>query len=157
MREDYTLSPPDGQYWNQIDYITCSWRLINSIQWAKTRLGAECYSDHGLLIAKLRLKLEKVGKSTRPFRHDLNQSPYDYTVEVTNRFKGLDLVDRMPEELLYRRQWSRPPPRKRSENGKMVVWGGLTNSLEKKRSERQRKKGRIYPFQSKVPKNNKER
>ena len=66
---------------------------------SKTRLGAECGSDHELLIAKFRLKLKKVGKTTRSFRYDLNQIPYYYTVEVTNRFKGLDLIDRMPEEL----------------------------------------------------------
>ena len=65
----------------------------------KTRLGADCGSDHELLIAKFRLKLKKVGKTTRPFRYDLNQIPYDYTVEVTNRFKGLDLIDRVPKEL----------------------------------------------------------
>ena len=63
------------------------------------RLGADCGSDHQLLIVKFRLKLKKVGKSTRPFRYDLNQIPYDYTVEVRNRFKGLDLIDRVPEEL----------------------------------------------------------
>ena len=56
-------------------------------------------SDHELLIAKFRLKLKKVGKTTRPFRYDLNQIPYDYTVEVRNRFKGLDLIDRVPDEL----------------------------------------------------------
>ena len=63
------------------------------------RPGAHCGSDHELLIAKFRLKLKKVGKTTRPFRYDLSQIPYDYTVEVTNRFKGLDLIDRVPEEL----------------------------------------------------------
>ena len=63
------------------------------------KLGADCGSDHELLIAKFRLKLKKVGKTTRPFRYDLNQIPYNYTVEMTNRFKGLDLIDRMPEEL----------------------------------------------------------
>ena len=63
------------------------------------RPGADCGSNHELLIAKFRLKLKKVGKTTRPFRHDINQIPYDYTVEVTNRFKGLDLIDRVPEEL----------------------------------------------------------
>ena len=62
----------------------------NSIQSAKTRPGADCGSDQEVLIAKFRLKLKKVGKTTRPFRHDLNQIPYDYTVEVTNRFKELD-------------------------------------------------------------------
>ena len=76
----------------------------------KTSPGADCGSDHELLIGTLRLKLKKVGKTTRPFRYDLNQIPYDYTVEVTNRFKGLDLVDRVPEELwkevltLYKRK-----------------------------------------------------
>ena len=63
------------------------------------RPGANCGSDHELLIAKFRLKLKKVGEITRPFRYDLNQIPYDYTVEVRNRFKGLDLIDRVPEEL----------------------------------------------------------
>ena len=66
---------------------------------AKSRLGSECGSDHELLIAKFRLKLKEVGETTRPFRYDLNQIPYDYTVEGTNRFKGLDLVDSVPEEL----------------------------------------------------------
>ena len=66
--------------------------MENSIQSAKTRLGADCGSDHELLIAKFRLKLKKVGKTTRPFRYDLNQIPYDYTVEATNKFKELDLI-----------------------------------------------------------------
>ena len=66
---------------------------------SKTRPGADCGSEHELFIAKFRLKLKKVGKTTRPFRYDLNQIPYNYTVEVTDRFKGLDLIDRVPEEL----------------------------------------------------------
>ena len=61
--------------------------------------GADCGSDHEILIAKFRLILKKLGKTTRPFRYDLNQIPYDYTVEVTNRFKGVDLIDRVPDEL----------------------------------------------------------
>ena len=65
----------------------------------KKRAGADCGSDHELLIAKIRLKLKKLGKTTRPFRYDLNQIPYDYTVKVRNRFKGLDLIDRVPDEL----------------------------------------------------------
>ena len=84
---------------NQIAYILCSQRWRSYIQSAKTRPGADCGSDHELLIAKLRLKLKKVEKPTRPFRYDLNQIPCDYTVKVTNRFKELDLIDRVPGEL----------------------------------------------------------
>ena len=77
----------------------CSQRWRSSIESANTRPGADCGSDHELLIAEFRLKLKKVGRTTRPFRYDLNQIPYDYTVEVKNRFKGLDLIDRVPDEL----------------------------------------------------------
>ena len=98
-RRLYTWTSPHGQYWNQIDQILCGQRWRNSIQSAKTRPGADCGSDHELLITKLRLKLKKVGKTTWPFRYDLNQIPYDYTVEVRNSFKGLDLIDRVPNEL----------------------------------------------------------
>ena len=77
----------------------CSQRWRSSIQSAKTRLGTDCDSDHELLIAKFRLKLKKVEKTTRPFSYDLNQIPYEYTVEMRNRFKGLDLIDRVPDEL----------------------------------------------------------
>ena len=91
-RQIYTWTSPDGQYQNPIDYICCSQRRRSSIQSAKTRPVSDCGSDHELLIAKFRLKWKKVGKSTRPFRYDLNQIPYDST-EVTNRFKGLDLVE----------------------------------------------------------------
>ena len=98
-RRLYTWTSPDVQLPNQIDYILCSQRWRSSIQSAKTRLGADYASDHELLIAKFRLKLKEVGKTTRPFRYDLNQIPYDYTVEVGNRFKGLDLTERVPDEL----------------------------------------------------------
>ena len=74
-------------------------KFYSSIQSSKTRWGADCGSDHEFFIAKFRLKLKNVGKTTRPFKYDLNQIPYDYTVEVTNRYKGLDLIDRVPEEL----------------------------------------------------------
>ena len=90
-RRLYTWMSPDGQHGNQIDYILCSQIWRNPIQSAKTRLAADCGSDHELLIAKLRCNLKKIGKTTRQFRSDLNQIPYDYTVEVRNRFKGLDL------------------------------------------------------------------
>ena len=98
-RRLYTWISPDGQYQNQIDYILCGRRWKSSIQSAKTRPAADCGSDHGLLLAKLRVKLKKVGKTTRLFRYDLNQIPYYYTVEVTYRFKGLDLIARVHEEL----------------------------------------------------------
>ena len=84
---------------NQIDYILCSQRWRSTIQSAKTRLGADCGSDHELIIAKFIFKLKKLGKTTRPFRYDLNQMPYDYTVEVRNRFQGLYLIVRVPDEL----------------------------------------------------------
>ena len=91
--------------------------------------------------------MEKVGETTRPFRYDLNQIPYDYTVEVRNRFKGLDLIDSVPDELWYevhdivqQTGIKTIPMEKKS---KMAVWGGLTNSCEKKRSEKQRRKGKI--------------
>ena len=117
MRRLYTWTSPDSQYQSQTDYILRSQRWRSSIQSAKTRLGADCGSDHEPLIAKFRLKLKKVGKTTRPFRYDLNQIPYDYTVEVTNRFKGLGLIECLVSYgqrfmTLYRRQGSRPSPRK---------------------------------------------
>ena len=89
------------------------------MQSAKTRLEADCGSDHEFLIAKFRLKLKKVGKITRPFRYDLNQIRYDYTMELTNRFKGFNLIECLKNYgrrfvTLYRRQGSRPSPRKRN-------------------------------------------
>ena len=100
---------PDSQYKNQIDYILCSPRWRSSIQSAKTRPGANCDSDHEFLIAKFRQKLKKVEKATRPFRYDQNQVPYNYTVEMTNGFKGLDLIECQKNYgwrfvTLYRRQ-----------------------------------------------------
>ena len=149
-RRLYTRTSPDGQHQNQIDYILWSQRWRSSIQSAKTRLGADCGSDHELLITKFRLELKKVGKTIRPFRYDLNQIPYDYKVEVRNRFKGLHLTDRVPDEL-----WNEVrdivqetgiktiPMEKKCKKGKMAVWGGLTNNCEKKRSQKQRRKGEI--------------
>ena len=116
---------PEGQHQNQIDYVLCSQRWRSSIQSAKTRPGADCGSDHELLIAKFRVKLKKGGKTTRPFMYDLNQIPYDYTVEVRNRFNGLDLIQYLMNYgqrfmTFYKRQGSRQSPRKRNaknENG----------------------------------------
>ena len=116
----------DGQYQNQIDYILCSQIWKSSTHSAKTGPGADCGSDHELLIAKFRLKLKKVGKATRPLRYGLNQLLYDYTVEVTKRLKRLDLMTECLNNYgqtfmtLYRRQGSRPSPRKR--NAKKAKW-----------------------------------
>ena len=114
-RRLYRWTSQDGQHQNQIDYILCSHRWRSSIQSAKTRPGADCGSDHELLIDKFRLKLRKVGKTTRPFRYDLNQIPYDYIVEVRNSYKGLNLTECLMNYgwrfmILYRRQGSRPSP-----------------------------------------------
>ena len=90
--------------------------------------------------------MKKVGKTTRPFRYDLNQIPYDYTVEVRNRFKGLDLIDRVPDELwnevrnIVQETGIKAIPWKRNAKKQMAVWGSLTNSCERKRSEKPRRK-----------------
>ena len=118
---------------------------------SKTIPGAEFVSVHEVLIAKFKLKLKKVGKTTRPFRYNLNQNSYvNYTVEVRNRFKGLDLIDRIPDEL-----WNEVhdivqetgiktiPKKKKCKKPKCLSEGGLTNSCEKKTSEKQRRKGKI--------------
>ena len=115
---------------------------------SKTRPGADCGSDHELLIAKFRLKLKKVGKTTRPFRYDLNQIPYNYTVEERSRFKGLDLIDRMSDELWMEVRGivqetgikTIPVEKKCKKKSKMAVWGGLTNSCEKKRKAKEKRK-----------------
>ena len=91
-RRLYAWTSPDSQHRNHIDYILCSQRWRSSIHSAKTRPDNDCGSDHEFLIAKFTLKSKKVGKTTRPFRYDLNQIPYEYTVDMTNRFKGLDLI-----------------------------------------------------------------
>ena len=114
-----TWTSPCGQYQNPIDYNLCSQRWRSSIQSAKTRPAAEYGSDHEFLIAKFRLKLKKVGKSTNLFRYNLNQIPYEYTVEVRNRFKGLDLIECLMNYgrrfmTLHRKEGSRPSPWKRN-------------------------------------------
>ena len=115
---------------------------------SKTRPGADSGSDHELLITKFRLKLKKVEKTTRPFRYDLNQIPYDYIEEVRNRFKGLDLIEylvnyRWRFVTLYRRQGSRLIPRKRNAKKQNGCLRKPYKYLKKKRSEKQRRKGKI--------------
>ena len=98
-RRLYTWTSISGQYWNQIDHILCSRRRKSCIRSAETRPGTDCGSDHQLLIEKFRIKLKKVGKTTKPVRYDLKSNRYEYIVDVMNRFKGLYIVNRMPEEL----------------------------------------------------------
>ena len=128
-------------------------------------MGADCCSEHELLIAKFRLKLKKVGKTTRSFRYDLNQVPYDYTVEVTNRFKGLALMDRVPEEL-----WAEVhnivqeaviktfPKKKKRKKAKWLSEEAL-HVAEKRREAKSKgeKEGYLNPSECRVPKNSKER
>ena len=162
-RRLYTWTSPDGQHQNQIDYILCSQRWRSSIQSVKTRPGADCGSDHELLNTKFRLKLKEVEKTTRPLRYDLNQILYDYTVEVKNRFKGLDLIDRVPGELwtvcdIVQETGIKTIPKKKK--CKKAIWlseEALQIACEKNRSKKQKRKGKIYPFECRVPKNSKER
>ena len=146
------------QHQNQTDYILCSQRWKSSIQSAKIRPGADCGSDHELLIATFRLKLMKVGKTSRPFRYNLNQIPYDYTVEVRNRFKGLDLIDRVTEKL-----WTKVcntvqetgiktiPMEKKCTKGKWLCGEGLQIAVkrreEKSKGEKERYKHLNAEFQ----------
>ena len=102
---------------------------------SKTRPGADCGSDHELLIAKFRLKLKTVGKTTRPFSYDLNQIPCDYTVELTNRLKGLDVIDRVPEELwtevcsiVQEAAMKAISKKKKMQQGTEVVLGSFTSN-----------------------------
>ena len=102
-------------------------KLYTVIKNKRTRLGADCGSDHELLIAKFRLKLKKVEKTTRPFSYDLNKIPYDYTVEVTNRLKELDVLDRMHDELwmevhdIVQETGIKTIPKKKKKKSKMAV------------------------------------
>ena len=132
--------------------------------WNWSRLETDCGSDHELLTAKFRLKLKKVGETTRPFRYDLNQIPCNYTVQGKNRFKGLDLKDRVPEELwmevhdiVQEAGIKTIPKKKKCKKTKWLSEEALQTVMRKKKRERQRKKGKIYPFECRVPKNSKER
>ena len=135
----------------------------SSIQSAKTRPGADCGSDHELLIAKFRLKLNKVGKTTRPFRYDLNQIPYNYIVEVTDSFKGLDLIDGVPEELwmevcdiVQEAGIKTIPKGKKCKKAKWLSEEALQRAVKRREVKGRGKKER-YIFECRVPKTIKER
>ena len=128
---------------------------------SKNKTRRDCGSDHELFIAKFRLKSKTVGKTTRPLRYDLNQIPHNYTVEMRNRFKGLDLIDSMPEELwmevhnIVQKVVIKTIPKKKK--WKKANWlSAEALQIAKKRHERQRRKGKIYPSECRVPKNSKE-
>ena len=143
-----------------IIFFAAKWR--RSIESTKTKPGADCGSDHELRITKFRLKLKKVGKTARPFRYDLIQIPYDYTVEVTNRFKGLALTDRVLDEL-----WTEVHDIAQETGIKTIPMGkkckkakwlsGEALQIAAKRREVQRRKGKLYSFECRVPKNSKKR
>ena len=127
---------------------------------SKNKIRMICGSYHEILIAKFRLKLKKVGETTRLFRYDLNQIPYDYIVEVTNRFKGLDLTDCLKNYgwrfiTLYRRGVNKTILKKKT--CKKAKWVSEEALQIEKRSERQKRKGKIYPSECRVPKKGKER
>ena len=133
----------------------------SSIQSSKTRLGADCGSDHQHFAEKFRLKLMTVGKTTRPFRYDLNQIPYDHTVEVTNRFKGLDLFE-CPKNLgtevyniVQKAVTKSIPKKKKFKKAKWLSEEAL--QIAEKRSEKQGRKGKMHPTECRVPENSKEK
>ena len=131
--------------------------MEKSIQSTKTRPGADCGSDHELIITKFRLKLKKVGKTTRPFGYDLNQIPCDYTVEVRNRFKILDMIDRVPEKL-----WMEAhdivqetgikiiPQKKKCKKAKRLSEEDLQTSVKRREEKTKGEKERGVPKNSKV-------
>ena len=128
-----------------------------------TRPGPDCGSDHELLIAKFRVKLKKVGKTTRPFRYDLNQIAYDYTVEVRNRFKGLDLIHRVPDvlwtevrDILQETGIKTIPKKKKCKNAKWLSEEALQIAVKRREGKSKGEKER-YTHLNAVPKNSKER
>ena len=127
-----------------IDYILCSQIWRSSIQSAKTRLGADCGSDHELLIAKFRMKLKKAGKTTRPFRYDLNQIPYDYTVEVRNRFKGLDLIECLVNygDIVQETRIKTIPTEKKYKKAKWLSGEALQIAVKRREAKRKGEKER---------------
>ena len=153
----------------RVQNILCSQRWRSTIQAAKTIPGADYGSDHELLIAKIRLKLKKVGKTTRAFRYDLNQVPYNYTVEVTNRFKGLDLLNRVPGEIwteihdtVQEAVIKTIPKKKKCKKAEWLSEEAFQISVRNicifyMRKEENVKAKEKYSYKCRVPKNSKER
>ena len=157
----YTWTSPDGQYQKSDWLYSLQPKMEKFCTVSINKTGSWLWLRSWTPYCQIQLKLKKVGKTTRPFRYELNQISYDYKMEVRNRFKGLDLIDRVPEEIwmevsdIVQEAVIKTIPKKKK--GKMVVWEGLTSSWGKKRNERQKRKGKIYPSECRVPKNSKER
>ena len=152
------------QYWNQIDYIICSQRWRSSIQSAKTRPGADSGSDHELLFAKFRLKLNKVGKTTRPFRYGINQIPYSGIQWKWQIYSRLDLIDKSAWRIVDRGSWQctggsdQDHPQEKNGKGKMVIAKGHFKQLWKEEKWKAKEKKKDIPiWMLWVPKNSKER
>ena len=135
-RRLYTWTLPNCQYWNQTDYIPCRQRWRTSIQSAKARPGADCGLDHELFIEKFRLKLKKVGKTTRPFSYDLNQISsiiqWKWQIDLRDYMWYTEFLKNYGWRFMtfYSRCWPKPSPRKRNARRQYDFWGGLTNSWE---------------------------
>ena len=129
-----------------------SWRWRNCIQSAKIRSGADCGSDHQLLIVKFRLKLKKTGKNTKPASYALNQILCEFSVEVMNRFNGLNIDNTAPEELwtavfnIIQEVVNKTIPKKKKARGKVFIWRGFTNSKRMKTNEKQAREGKVHPI-----------
>ena len=144
-------------------YFFCKWSWKSSIQSANTRPGAACGSHYELFIVKLRLKLKKLGKVNKPFKYDLNKIPSDYSVGETNRFKGLGLVDRVPEELwteahdIIQEAVSRTIPRKKECKKAKWLSEEVLHIAEERRETKSKWERKIYPIEHRIPENHKER
>ena len=158
--DSFLISP--CYFWNSA--FRCLYLSFSPLLLASLLFTAICKASSDSQFAFLHVFFLGMVVQVWPFRYDLNQIPYDYTVEVRNKFKGLDLIDRVPDELwmevrdIVRETGIKTiPKKKKCEKSKMAVWRRLTNSCEKKRSQKQRRKGKIYPCECRVPKNSKER
>ena len=159
----YTWTITRWSIQKSIDYILCSWRWKSSTQSAETKLGSDCGSNQQLFTAKFRFKLKKVRETTRSFRYDINQIPYDYKMEVTNRFKGLDLVDRVPQELwtefhnTVQEMVSKTIAMKKKCKKAKWLFRRPYKQLRNEEKQKAMEKRKDIPIWMRVPKNSKER
>ena len=156
-RRLYTWTLPDGQYWNQTDYIPCSQRWRTSIQSAKARPGADCGLDHEVLIAKFRLKLKKVGKTTRPFSYDLNQLPYimqwKWQIDLRDYMWYTEFLKNYGRRFMtfYSRCWPKPSPRKRNARRKIISEEALQIAEKRRDVKGKGEKERSLRLNAEIP------